>query len=200
MTSCRASWLLVAALPLLLAATRVPVTVHVIVDDDGRAATDAQIATWLERANAHFAAAEVEFVLAEVVELTGDAVIDGVAERDALAREAAPDGTVHVFAARAVADKDVDGAWINGVHWRYGGTRKAWRGRRYVILAAGQAGVEVCTHELGHYFGLAHRTEDDNLMNGRRRAADAGFDADQLAVIGRTLRRLIKRGQLTPPD
>ena len=86
-----------------------------------------------------------------------------VADRDDLAASATPAEVVHVFVVAALADKDEEGAWIRGVHWRYGGTRKALRGRRYVILSR-IAGEDTLAHELGHFFGLPHSETDGNLM------------------------------------
>ena len=192
--------LMLGVLPRVAAAgpTAVPVTVHVLTDDAGRAATDDEVAAWIATANERFAAADLTLVVTGTVELARDAVIDRVAERHGLAGEAPKDGTVHVFVARGVADKDQAGAWLGGVHWRYAGGKRAWRGRHYVIVSAEGARIDTCAHELGHFFGLGHRAEDDNLMNGQRVGDATQFDAGQVKTIAAHLRAAVRSRELTP--
>jgi hypothetical protein len=67
---------------------------------------------------------------------------------------------VHVFVVGRLADVDIAGNEIRGVHWR----ERADRTHRWVILSK-IAGSLVLPHELGHFFGLPHSTHDISLMN-----------------------------------
>src|SRR5690606_9293769 len=90
------------------------------------------------------------------------------AERDALAPHFTR-GVAHVFVVGRLADVDVAGAEIRGVHWRLRGDRS----RRWVILSK-IAGSLVLTHELGHFFGLPHSDHDISVMNKTPRPPPTG--------------------------
>ena len=89
--------------------------------------------------------------------------LDTRAQRHALAEHASSIGAVNVLVVRRVRDLDVRSYNLMGVHWRYRGGRKAWRGRRFVILTA-RAKAGVLAHELCHFFGLKHDPKGGNLM------------------------------------
>jgi len=89
--------------------------------------------------------------------------LDTRAQRHALAEHAISTGAVDVLVLRRVRDLDVRSYNLMGVHWRYRGGRKAWRGRRFVILTA-RARAGVLAHELCHFFGLKHDPKGGNLM------------------------------------
>jgi hypothetical protein len=156
---------LVVLAPLLAAATPVELAIHVAVGDDGAPVADAAwIADQVAAASAPLGGADVTLTWRDA----GDAGIAGeiltVADRDALAAAAAEGGVVHVFVVARLADKDEDGRWLSGVHWRYGGGTRAWRGRRYVILSRETRWTSTLAHELGHFFGLGHTDHPDGLM------------------------------------
>jgi len=99
---------------------------------------------------------------------------------------------------RRLADKDRAGGWIGGVHWRYAGKRRAWRGRRLIILSRELALPDTLAHELGHWFGLAHHSKDrDNLMYSPGRNVGALFAAWQLRRI-RQRQRQARRTRAGP--
>ncbi len=68
-----------------------------------------------------------------------------------------------VLVVKRVEDLDVPSYNLMGVHWRYRGQNKAFRGRRWVLLT-GRSRPPVLAHELCHYFGLHHDRAGGNLM------------------------------------
>lgn len=196
----RSPWLLAAALPVLVAAAPVEIelAVHVAAGDDGAPVADAAwIDVQVERAGEQLAGADVAVTWRDA---GGDGVVphvDTVADRDALAAAASDAGAVHVFVVARLADKDVAGAWLNGVHWRYGGARRALRGRRYVILSRETRWDYTLAHELGHFFGLAHTDVDGGLMTTGRRRGDATptLTDTQLARVSRRARAWARKAR-----
>jgi len=153
-----------AMLPLLAAATPVELAVHVAEVDGAPIADAAWIDAQVEAAVGHFEPAGVTLTWRDAG--TPAPVVDVLAvdDRDALAAAAGDRDVVHVFVVSRLADKDVEGHWLNGVHWRYGGDDDDLRGRRYVILARETRWSSTLAHELGHFFGLSHTTNADGLM------------------------------------
>jgi hypothetical protein len=193
------SLLLASSLPLLLAASPVQVAVT-IATSDGEAVTDA---AWMDarlaQADGLFARAKLRF---ERVATTTAAVADSggdimtVAQRHALAAHAPTDGRVHVFVVDKLADKDRKGGLISGVHWHYAGGKRAWRGRRYIILSRWSA-IDTLAHELGHFFGLPHTTKKQNtLMTSPGRIAGAVFSARQIRIIAWNYKRYLRTRRL----
>lgn len=89
------------------------------------------------------------------------------AHRHAMARHLTPHlpkgPEVTVLVLRKVRDLDVPDYNLMGVHWRYRGGDKRFRGRRYILLTA-RARPPVLAHELCHFFGLRHDPAGGNLM------------------------------------
>jgi predicted RecA/RadA family phage recombinase len=188
---------LAAALPLLVAATPVELAIHVAVDDAGAPVADA---AWLDEqvglAAQHLAGADVELTWRDAGDALATGDVDSVAERDALAAHAGDRAVVHVFVVPRLADKDVEGAWLSGVHWRYGGGARRQQGRRYVILSREARSAHVLAHELGHFFGLAHTDTADGLMtSGGQRGGEPSLDAGQLRTVKRKARAWAKRAR-----
>jgi hypothetical protein len=65
-----------------------------------------------------------------------------------------------VYLVRKLADVDVEGEVIRGVHWRY----RPDTSKRWIILSSIASSL-VLSHEMGHFFGLPHSGYKVSLMN-----------------------------------
>ena len=175
-----------------------PVTVHLLSDGEGAAASQEDIDRWLKKASAHFAKAGIAFEGKTSTEEVPSAEVNSVAHRNSLVGRSAWDGTIHLFVARRVADKDKEGGWIAGVHWRYWGMAQAKKKQHCIILSASACGVDTLAHELGHFFGEAHTDDPDNLMDGSGRHAGAKFDEEQIRRMRAEAARMIGGPELNP--
>ncbi|MBA3546867.1 MAG: hypothetical protein H0T76_10320 [Nannocystis sp.] len=134
---------------------------HVVHTDAGPVQDVAWVSAQIEQAQRHFALIDTSFeIVAADALLAVDLEIDDRDERDALGHARFTRGVVHVFVVGRLADVDIAGNEIRGVHWRERGDRS----HRWVILSK-IAGSLVLPHELGHFFGLPHSTYDISLMN-----------------------------------
>jgi len=134
---------------------------HVVRTASGPVQDVAWVRARVEQAQRHFALIDTSFEVVAADALPASALeIDDRDERDALGHARFTRGVVHVFIVGRLADVDIAGDEIRGVHWR----ERADRRRRWVILSK-IAGSLVLSHELGHFFGLPHSTYDISLMN-----------------------------------
>lgn len=134
---------------------------HLVHTADGPVQSVEWIREQVTHVNRHFALIDTSLEVVAVDALSATELdIDDRAERDALGHDRFTRGVAHVFVVGRLADVDIAGNDIQGVHWR----ERADRNRRWVILAE-RAGPLVLTHELGHFFGLPHSTYDISLMN-----------------------------------
>ncbi len=143
----------------------VGVRLFLAADDGGEVPqTPAWIATQLAEANRHFAPIGVGFELEAALRIGArHRQVDTRAQRDRLGRARARRGVIDVYLVARLADVDIEGAEIRGVHWR----DRRDRARRWIILSA-IAPRHVLAHELGHYFGLPHSKRRGSLMNKSR--------------------------------
>jgi len=134
---------------------------HMVVTADGPAQDVAWVRAQVEQAHRHFALIDTSFeVIAADALPAGELEVDTRDQRDALGHARFTRGVVHVFVVGRLADVDIAGDEIRGVHWRERGDRT----HRWVILSK-IAGSLVLSHELGHFFGLPHSEFDISLMN-----------------------------------
>ncbi len=134
---------------------------HVVVTPEGPVQDVAWVTAQVEQAHRHFALIDTSFeVVAADAVPASELEVDTREERDALGYDRFTRGVVHVFVVGRLADVDIAGSQIRGVHWR----ERADRAHRWVILSK-IAGSLVLSHELGHFFGLPHSTYDISLMN-----------------------------------
>jgi hypothetical protein len=138
------------------------IVVHVVVGDDAvPVVTPAWFAEQVSEANRLFAEIDVGF---EVVDVRSEpanlAKIETRSDRDHLGRGAHDPGVVHVWTVTRLADVDLEGDEIRGVHWR----DRADTTRRFIILSS-IAGSRTLAHELGHFFGLPHSSFAASIMN-----------------------------------
>lgn len=140
------------------------IVAHVVVqDDETPVVAPVWFAEQVFEANRLFGEIDVGF---EVVEVRNEpaalAKIDTRTQRDHLGRDDGGHGpgVVHVWVVLRLADVDIEGDEIRGVHWR----DRADTTRRIIILSS-IAGPRTLAHEMGHFFGLPHSTHAASIMN-----------------------------------
>lgn len=162
------------------------IVVHVVVqDDETPVVTPVWFAEQVSEANRLFADIDVAF---EVVDVRSEpatlAKIESRSDRDHLGRDAHDPGVVHVWTVTRLADVDIEGDEIRGVHWR----DRADTTRRFIILSS-IAGSRTLAHELGHFFGLPHSTYAASIMNKTPRSdppsATWGFVPAEYRIMAR---------------
>ena len=177
----------------------IPLTVHIAAGEDGPVAGREWIDAFVERANRLYEPVDVSFKVVSTPSFdTPGPEITKVAERHALAEYAEPDGGIHMFIVRRLADRSIPDKWISGVHWRYRGKNRKWRGRRYIILSRQAVRVDTPAHELGHYFGLGHVKNPESLMKPIPRDREARLLKWQIRRVRKRLKWLIRRKVLKP--
>ena len=167
--------------------TSIALVIHIGAPAGAPVVEEAWLRERVEQATTLFAPAGVSFAIASLTYDADFGDIRTVADRDARAGTATG-RPIHIFVAGEVFDKDRSGALIAGVHWRYQGPSARLRARRYILLGR-IARPSTLGHELGHYFGLAHRSEPENVMTAPDRTPEATFDAAQITRLRRRLGR-----------
>ena len=114
-------------------------------------------------------------------------------DRNVLGSQVAPD-VINVFVVASLADVDVEGRALRGVHWR---SRLAPSGH-YVILSR-ICGPTVLAHELGHFYGNGHSLTPGNIMSYDRGGVEQPFfDVAQIRRIRSFARRFQRTRELVP--
>jgi hypothetical protein len=179
------------------ALTRISVVVHVATRSGARVMDDAQVLRWFGVADEHFAPAGIALApeLRSLPE--GVADLERVRDRRALKRFLVPN-RINVFLVGKMLDPVASAATKRAAAWqgcgRLAGAHIEADGhepKTYVIVSAEHGSALALTHELGHFFGVAHHRDPTNLMSyGRQRAR---FDERQLETFRRNAKSLLRR-------
>lgn len=159
--------------------------VHPVVEGDQPVQTPLWFSSQLAHANTLFAPIGVGFEVTRVSAAPAEhAMMETRKQRDRLGRADHRLGEVHVYLVRRLADVDVPGAEIRGVHWR----DRAGQGVRRWIILSSIASHLVMAHELGHFFGLPHSKYAISIMNkkpapGRPAWTERIFHPDELQIM-----------------
>jgi limonene-1,2-epoxide hydrolase len=156
------------------------------------------VAAQVREANARLALISVHVEVTEVALLTdAEASMTTRSDRDALGRARHRAGTIQVYVVRRLADVDILGNEIYGVHWR----DRADNSRRWIILSS-IAWPLTFAHELGHYFDLQHhRRHPKSIMHEDRAtwpASDLTYAPKELPTMRKALARMLKDRTLAP--
>lgn len=137
------------------------IALHVVEEEGADVQTPQWVAEQVTEANRLFAPIGVGFRVASAEAVDARfANVETRLDRDLLGRDEHTLGVVHVFVVRRLADVDVAGEVIRGVHWR----DRSQTSRRWIILSS-IASPMVLAHELGHFFGLPHTKHRESIMN-----------------------------------
>jgi hypothetical protein len=174
------------------------IALHVVEEDGHDVQTSQWMAEQVTEANRLFAPIGVGFRVgsAKAVD-AGFADVATRLDRDLLGRPEHSLGVVHVFVVRRLADVDVEGEVIRGVHWR----DRAETSRRWIILSS-IAGSVVLAHELGHFFGLPHTRHPRSIMNKSPHMNPPwplrDFPKEEQAIMARRTDAMVADGTLVP--
>jgi len=168
---------------------RVPLHVHHTPSSDRG---DGWIQARIARANQIFEPHSVVFSLATREPLEAlHARLPTRSSRDAL-HDRIQSGRINIFVVDYLADVDIAGREIRGVHWRY----RQDRSQHYIILSR-LGGLGVLAHELGHFLGNPrHSTEAGNVMSYEWGRGLPTFSRDQAVRIRRYLSEALSQGEI----
>lgn len=171
---------------------------YVAVKDKAMLEDRASLAGRVALANEIYAKTRLRFEMGDVLPLPAE--IQGLITRDdrnALAEKVPPpDRMIQVFLVHSARDVDKPDGWIAGVHWRHSGRQKAGAGRRFIILSAMHSNRDTLAHELGHWFGLKHEKDVNNLMCGTGFRSGVLLDKQQMRILHSHLEAALARREI----
>jgi hypothetical protein len=182
------------------AKTCVELALHVVEEGGQDVQTPEWMAAQVHEANRLFAPIGVGFRIgsAQAVDAAFADVKTRI-DRDLLGRDEHTLGVVHVFVVRRLADVDIEGEVIRGVHWR----DRAQTSRRWIILSS-IASSMVLAHELGHFFGLPHTSHRQSIMNKSPHMDPPwhlrSFPKEEQAIMARRRDGMLEDGTLVAVD
>ena len=177
-------------------ALRFELVFHIPTLDGVPVADEAWRVEALAMADAHFAAAGIAFDVVEVHTIGEEhAILRTIRARRILRRYLRP-RRINVFVVEDILDPHPSATTRRAAGWqgreptgRLGGAHIEVEGRvpETYLLINRQSSRLTLTHELGHFFGVAHSRVPENIMSyGRERER---FDEQQLATFRRRARR-----------
>lgn len=118
-------------------------------------------------------------------------------DRNSLAENAGPpQQMIQIFVVNSARDVDKLDGWIAGVHWRYSGAKKDHVKRRYIILSSIHSNNETLAHELGHWFGLNHEKDENNLMCGTAARKNTVLHKEQIKTLNKNRKAAVERNEI----
>lgn len=177
----------------------VPVVLHVATRAGAPVLAESALRDWLAVADDHFEPAAIAFAPEVRALAEGFGELRTVRDRHALKRFLVPrrlnvfivsrilDPVASATTKRAAAAQGFEPTGLlGGAHIEADGHQP----RTYVIISAEHGSALSLTHELGHFFGVAHHRDPTNIMSyGAERNA---FDDTQLATFRDKLRALLR--------
>lgn len=149
-------------------------------------------------ANKIYKNTQIRFEIGDIIALPED--VQNLVTRDdrnSLAEKTLPPNKmIQIFIVHSARDVDKHDAWIAGVHWRYGGAKKAHAKRRFIILSSLHSNNDTLAHELGHWFGLNHVKDENNLMCGTGSRSDTILNEDQFKILHKNLEAALTRKEV----
>jgi hypothetical protein len=181
---------------------KIKIKVHMALITDKKSQKTIQNAQWLfaqiSEANRLFARLSICFELLELVKLDDQYnELKTSHQRTSLGKSRIKIGQIDIFVVSRLADIDIKGEEIRGVHWRNPENRK---GSRWIILSK-IAGALVLAHELGHYFDLPHSEYEASIMNKKERSypmSQRGFVDSEYEIMEKAKTRMLTDKHLIP--
>ncbi len=152
--------------------------------------------TWIkwqiDQSNQLFAKIGICFEIKTILPLPTDLIeMKDQTMRTAIGQKRLKPGAIDVFVVGRLADIDIKGEEIRGVHWRDPKDRQK---QRWIILSK-IARDFVLAHELGHYFDLPHSTYESSIMNKTPRdfpIGKRGFVIDEYSIMKKAKERMFQ--------
>lgn len=171
----------------------IPLTRHVVRADGTYVVDTAFVELEIATANDLFKDAGIAFEFGSTVDTDGVyKALETRADRDKLA-DFRVANEVNVFFVDSLRDVDDPKLHRMGVTWRKLTDLKA----KYIIVAASGSPTTLA-HELGHFFGLDHVGQKNNLMSYDRDGGTVFLTDPQLRVLRSTATQLLAQKSIVP--